>query len=107
LRCFDQTKDIKFYFGTDTNIHSKKFGDKVKKYVNFVTKPVKYINQSIDVSSLSNPNDRSIIKDFIKRSLLEKLSDVTVVSANNDLKQVNLTGQKIVQERKCNFDVEI
>ena len=91
--------DIDYYY----NLFVKdigRFGYDVK------TKPVKIMRLSIDVSSVP-PNSPNILKEFIRKPLLQKLTIETIEFLNNQLKQLNNQGVKSVEDLKCNFDVEI
>jgi uncharacterized LabA/DUF88 family protein len=52
-------------------------------------------------------NSPSIIEQFIKKNLLINLSLQTVEFLNFQLKELNKKGITIIEEHKCNFDVEI
>lgn len=60
----------------------------------------------IDVSSVS-PSSTDILKNFIRQSLLQKLKIETVEYLNRQLKELNDQGIFYIEDRKCNFDVEI
>ena len=70
------------------------------------TKPVKVMKFSIDVSSIL-PNSTTIIDQFIKRSLLRKFDNETIRFLNKKFKDMNKKGKYYIEDRKCNFDVEI
>lgn len=70
------------------------------------TKPVKIMKLSIDVSSISL-DSLNILKDFIRKPLLQQLKIEAVEFLNNQLKQLNDQGILFVEDLKCNFDVEI
>lgn len=70
------------------------------------TKPVKIMKLSIDASSI--PLDSTIIlKNFIRGSLLEKLKVETIEYLNRQLIDLNNQGIRYIEDKKCNFDVEI
>jgi uncharacterized LabA/DUF88 family protein len=71
-----------------------------------VTKPVKVMKFSIDISSISI-NSPEILKQFIREPLLQKLDIETIVFLNTRLKGLNKQGQYAIETMKCNFDVEI
>lgn len=73
---------------------------------NLITKPVKVMNLSIDVSSIPQ-NDPAILKDFIRAPLLRNLTVQTIEFLNNELSKLNQQGILSLEDRKCNFDVEI
>ena len=70
------------------------------------TKPVKTIEVSIDVSSISEKSP-DILNNFIKDQLLEQLKIETIEYLNAELKLLNKAGLSHIEIRKCNFDVEI
>ena len=100
--------EVRFYFGTTpdhdgsarfmTFVH--KTGYKVR------TKPVKTIQVSIDVSSISEKSP-DILNNFIKDQLLEQLKLETIEYLNAELRLLNKAGMFHIEIRKCNFDVEI
>lgn len=70
------------------------------------TKPVKIMKLPINASSI--PNDSTaILGNFVKRSLLRKLEVGTIEFLNERLKDLNRKGEYYIEDRKCNFDVEI
>ncbi|MCL4353213.1 NYN domain-containing protein [Patescibacteria group bacterium] len=71
-----------------------------------ITKPVKIMQLSIDVSSIPN-NSPVILSKFIHKSLLRHFDLATVEYLNNKLKDFNMQGVREIEHRKCNFDVEI
>jgi len=108
LNSFSSIKSVRFYNGTligdqkseEFNKEAGKLGYDVK------TKPVKIMKLSIDVSSIP-ANSPFILKNFIKRPLLQKLNIETIEYLNGKLKELNDQGVKYIEVRKCNFDVEI
>ena len=108
LDSFDTVKSVKFYNGTfDDDIKSKEFMDEIKKCgFDVKTKPVKKMKLSIDVSSI--PTDSTaIIKDFIRKPLMQKMDLETIEFLNSKLKKLNEQGIRFIEDLKCNFDVEI
>jgi len=108
LNSFLTIKTIRFYTGTlvgdekseDFNKEASRLGYDLK------TKPVKIMKLSIDVSSI--PADSTdVLKNFIKRPLLNNLKVETIEYLNAKLKELNDQGKKYIEVRKCNFDVEI
>jgi uncharacterized LabA/DUF88 family protein len=108
LDSFSTISRIKFYSGTlvgDTKseriiAEAKALGYEV------ITKPVKIMRLSIDVSSIP-PNSPEILKQFIRDSLLKKLNIETIEFLNNRLKELNQQSIMFIEDLKCNFDVEI
>lgn len=105
---FGTVREIKFYSGT--LVGDKKSEDFVKEArecgYKLVTKPVKIMRISIDVSSISSESPE-ILKQFIRAPLLQKLNIETIKHLNAKLKELNQQGIMWLEDRKCNFDVEI
>lgn len=108
LDSFTNIQKVKFYFGTLTgDINSEQTIRDAKKYgYEVTTKPVKIIPLSIDVSSISI-NSPDLLKDFIRKPLLQKLNLETIEIINKRLNELNNQGIKYLEDKKCNFDVEI
>jgi len=89
LQCFDTVNEIKVYYGTIAgNAASENRIDKLKKLgYTVVTKPVKLIRLSVDVSSLSSSSATNILRNFIASELLRQLK-VESVEYLNDLLRV-------------------
>ena len=108
LDSFDTTKAINFYNGyLDGDVQSKKEIKDVedRKYV-VRTKPVKILRFPIDVSSI--PKDSTALLDqFVRRALLRKYEVGTVEYLNERFRDMNKKGEFYIEDRKCNFDVEI
>ena len=105
---FNTINEIKFYNGTlKSDQHSIKFNSNIKllKY-KLITKPVKKMRISIDVTSISKSSP-DILKNFIRKPLLSNLKIETIEYLNNELKKLNSSGIKYLEDLKCNFDVEI
>lgn len=76
-----------------------------QKYV-VRTKPVKIMRFPIDASSI--PLDSTALLDqFIRRALLRKYEAGTIEYLNERFKDMNKKGEYYIEDRKCNFDVEI
>jgi uncharacterized LabA/DUF88 family protein len=105
---FDTIKEVKFYSGTLVgNKDSEDFINKVKKYrYKVTTKPVKIMKFPINIASIPI-NSPDIISQFIRPALLKKLDIETIESINKYLKQLNKQGIMYLEDKKCNFDVEI
>ena len=61
---------------------------------------------SIDVSGIPL-NSPTVLQNFIKKPLLRQLNIETVEYLNSRLQELNNKGIKLLEHRKCNFDVEI
>ena len=108
LSSFDTVREIKIYFGTLVGDRkSEDFIKEAREYgYQLVTKPVKIMKISIDVSSIS-PESPEILKQFIRPPLLQKLNIETIKLLNSKLKDLNQQGILWLEDCKCNFDVEI
>ncbi len=108
FRSFDNLQAISFYNGTlKGNAESEAFIEKAKRIgYNVRTKPVKIMRFSIDVSSISSSSP-DLLKQFIRNSLLRELDIKTIEYLNLKLQELNKTRGLCLEERKCNFDVEI
>jgi len=108
LDSFDNVESVNFYNGyLEGNEKSEKERIVIEnsKYA-YRTKPVKLMNFSIDVSSISN-NSIDLLDQFIKRSLLRKYEINTIEYLNERFRDMNKKGEFFIEDRKCNFDVEI
>lgn len=100
--------ESRFYFGTfNGDNRSQKFmklvhscGFKVR------TKPVKIMQLSIDVTSISSASP-DILVNFIEPALLKMLRVEAIENLNNELRSLNKQGISSLECPKCNFDVEI
>jgi uncharacterized LabA/DUF88 family protein len=99
---------IKIYFGTIVgNRKSEGFLALLRKLkYDVISKPVKFMRLSIDVSGI--PKDSTgVIKNFVEPCLMRKLTVEAVEHLNDQLREMNNKGIKHVEMMKCNFDVEI
>lgn len=108
LDSFDTVNFVKFYNGTLIgDERSEKFIKDIKKMNYDVhTKPVKIMLLSIDVSSIPMKSP-VLLENFIRQPLLDKFDIETVEYLNKKLKELNDKRIKFVEDKKCNFDVEI
>lgn len=108
LDSFDTIKTVRFYAGTLSG--NQKSEESIKEANNFGyvvnTKPVKLMRISIDTSSISK-NSPALIQDFIKKGLMSMLNIETIEFLNQRLSDFNKQGITYIEEKKCNFDVEI
>jgi uncharacterized LabA/DUF88 family protein len=105
---FGQIKKVNFYngylVGDQSSIH---FMRNVKRYKYVLrTKPVKIMRHSIDVSSVS-PQSTAIINQYIRGALVRKLEIGDIEIINRMLSRLNSKGVYFIEDRKCNFDVEL
>jgi len=108
LDSFSTINKVKFYNGTLVgDSESEQFMLDVGKFgFDIHTKPVKIMRLSIDVSSIPS-NSPDILKNFIRKPLLQKLKIEVIELLNNQLKQLNEQDILFIEDLKCNFDVEI
>lgn len=108
LDSFDTIEAVNFYGGYlagDERSEQEIKDVEQHKYV-VRTKPVKIMQFPIDASSI--PADSTALLDqFIKRSLLRKYEVNTIEYLNDRFRDMNKKGEYYIEDRKCNFDVEI
>lgn len=105
---FPNIKKVRFYYGElKGDLHSQTILSEARNHgYEVTTKPVKIIKQSIDVTSI-NMQSPDLLRQFISKPLLDKLSVQDIEYLNNRLKDLNTTRVYELFDRKCNFDVEI
>jgi uncharacterized LabA/DUF88 family protein len=108
LDSFNTIQSIKIYNGTLTgDDQSETFNHELKRLgYELKTKPVKIMRKSIDISSIP-ANSPVILEGFIRKPLLQKLKIETVEYLNSCLKELNKQNVFYIEDKKCNFDVEI
>ncbi len=109
LRSFNNVKSIKLYDGT--LVGNKASEEKSKKMESvfrddFITKSVKVMKHSIDYTSIK-PDSTNLLEQFIRRCLIRKYDVDTIEKLNIKFKDMNQKGEYYIEDRKCNFDVEI
>lgn len=108
LDSFDTIDTVNFYNGYlegDERSEKEKNEAEYNKYF-LRTKPVKIMNFSINVSSIS-PDGTTLLSQFIRRALLKKYQISTIEYLNEKFKEMNRGGEYFIEDMKCNFDVEI
>lgn len=108
LDSFDNIKSVSLYNGyisnnpdTQTEISEyQRMGYKVR------TKSVKIMRLNIDASSIQ-PISLDLLKQFIRPSLLAKYNPKIIELLNQCFSQMNKRGEYFIEDKKCNFDVEI
>jgi uncharacterized LabA/DUF88 family protein len=108
LDSFDTIEAINFYNGyLGGNKQSEREIKEIENHRYFVrTKPVKILRFPIDVSSI--PKDSTALLDqFVRRALLRKYEVGTIEYLNDRFRDMNKKGEYYIEDRKCNFDVEI
>ena len=105
---FDKIKTVYIYTGTlNSNEKSRKDVWELKKMNYRVeTKLVKIMPYSIDASSVPI-NSPALLQPFIKKPLLSVLNIKTIEYLNEFFSNLNKQGILQLEDRKCNFDVEI
>lgn len=108
LDSFDAVEFVSLYTGTlDGNEKSHQSIEEFQEMAYRIeTKPVKIMPYSIDVSSVAL-NSPALLQPFIKKSLLSVLTLETIEYLNGQLSKMNKQGILHLEDRKCNFDVEI
>jgi uncharacterized LabA/DUF88 family protein len=108
LDSFEAVRSVRIYTGTlDGDVKSEEFIAELRDCRYEVrTKPVKIMRLSIDVSSI-NPQSTALLNQFVRSSLLRKMEIADIEYLNRRLEQFNRNGDLWLEDRKCNFDVEI
>jgi uncharacterized LabA/DUF88 family protein len=108
LDSFDTIEAVNFYNGyLQGNERSEKDRRELEscKYI-LRTKPVKIMKFSINASRI--PSDSTALLDrFIRRALLRRYEMRTIEYLNERFMDMNKKGEYFIEDRKCNFDVEI
>lgn len=108
LDSFDTIEAVNFYNGYlpgSERSEKEKLEVENCKYI-LRTKPVKIMKFSIDASRI--PSDSTaLLNRFIRRALLRKYEVGTIEYLNERFKDMNKKGEYFIEDRKCNFDVEI
>lgn len=101
-------RSARIYFGTIVGDRgSEGFAARIRKEgFDLQTKPVKFIDMSINISSVS-PQSPDILKNFIDPNLIGLLKLEAIEYLNRQIGALNKEGRYSVQKMKCNFDVEI
>lgn len=109
LRSFDNVRTIKFFDGTlnGDEKSEKATKERLRIFKNgFVTKPVKIMRHYIDFTSIK-ANSPDLLEKFIRKCLLREYKLETIEYLNEKFKEMNRNGKFYIEDRKCNFDVEI
>ena len=108
LDSFNTVEAVNFYNGYLVgNERSEKEKTEAEDNKYFLrTKPVKIIKLSVDASSIL-PDSTILLSQFISRALLRKYDITTIEYLNERFKGMNKRGEYFIEDRKCNFDVEI
>lgn len=108
LDSYDNIKSIKIYSGT---LIGDKKSERIIKEINDLkydvrTKFVKIMKFSIDASSITSQSVH-LLNQFIKSTLIRKYDAATIEYLNFKFREWNILGEYFLEDRKCNFDVEI
>ncbi len=108
LDSFDSVVETRLYMGTLVGDHDSEVRIDEARNLGFVvvTKPVKRMRQSIDTTSI-NQSSPELLSKFIRKALLGSLDIQTVKYLNGQLTALNTRGIYFIEDKKCNFDVEI
>lgn len=109
LRSFDNVGEIKIYDGTLEGDENSEKSSAEKKSVfkdGFITKPVKIMKHSIDYTSIKS-TATDLLEHFIRKCLIRKYDVETIENLNMKFKDMNDKSIYYIEDRKCNFDVEI
>jgi uncharacterized LabA/DUF88 family protein len=108
LDSFNTIQAVNFYNGyleEDKRSEKEKIEAENCKYI-LRTKPVKIMKFSIDASSVSK-DSTFLLDQFIRRALLRKYEIETIEFLNQRFVDMNKKEEYFIEDRKCNFDVEI
>jgi len=102
-------QSIKIYDGTlEGDVQSEKISQQKKDVFKdgFKTKSVKVMRHSIDYTSIKS-TATDLLEQFVRKCLIRKYDIETVEYLNLKFKDMNDKGIYFIEDRKCNFDVEI
>ncbi len=105
---FDAIRSVKLYQGTliGDAVSENLIQDAKAAGYEVHTKPVKIMRLPINVSSVA-PNSPDVLNHFIRTPLLRQLKLEAITYINDQLRDLNRQGTLWLEDRKCNFDVEI
>ncbi len=108
LDSFDNINVVSIYYGTLQGDHTsqKLINDMNRFHYHVRTKPVKIIKIPIDATSIDTQSP-ALLKSFIRSALLQKYNIETIQYLNRKFAEMNRQGIYYIEDRKCNFDVEI
>ena len=108
FNAIDSIKKVRIYYGTLVgDARSQQLISELHSlHYEVTTKPVKKLRLSIDARTIPDI-DPSLIKDFLRRPLLQKLTLDDIKYLNGLLYSFNTQGIYFLEDKKCNFDVEI
>ena len=96
-------RSARFYFGTILgDPKSEGFVRRVRREgFALITKPVKFMNLSINVSSISSKSP-DILRNFVHETLIRSLKIEAIEYLNQQLSALNRQGTRSLQMMKCN-----
>ena len=108
LDSFSNIKDTTIYNGIlEGNEKSEQEAKNIEEWGYVLrTKPVKIMKFSIKASAIPAESP-AILTSFIKKSLLRKYTPETIEFLNKRFQDMNTLGEYFIEDRKCNFDVEM
>lgn len=108
LQSFDNAGVAKFYVGELIGDEDSKnfIKDVASQHYEVRTKPVKIMRIPIDASSIPKQST-SLLNNFIRTALIRLYDVATIEYLNRKFAEMNQRGLYTVEDRKCNFDVEI
>lgn len=108
LRSFDNVQNLKLYYGTlkGDRESEKDIQEWVCLGYAVRTKDVKIMRININASSVG-PQSPDLLKNFIRPPLLRQYNLETIEYLNRRFAEMNKRGIFYLEDRKCNFDVEI
>jgi len=108
FKSFEKINKKRFYYGcVKGDFTSELTLKKAEQFFDVSEKEVKIIKVKIDVTGLKDNHDTSLLKSFIRKSFLKKMSIEDVEYLNNILRKLNKEGVLYFEDKKCNFDVEM
>lgn len=108
LRSFDGIRSLKLYYGTLAgNAKSEQLlKEAADAGFEIITKPVKIMRHSIEATSVP-PTSPALLRPFMRPAFLHRLPEEIIKAMNAALGALNQKGVHFIEDRKCNFDVEI
>jgi uncharacterized LabA/DUF88 family protein len=108
FKSFTTVEKVRFYYGTIEGDADSEKRIQIAKDAGYEvhTKCVKKITMPFDVSSIP-PDSAVFLKKFIKRPLLRALTKENIEDINRMLLELNKSGTTFLEDKKCNFDVEM
>lgn len=108
LKSFDNLGTTKFYVGQLVGDKDSEYFIKTLISENYEvrTKPVKIMSIPINASSIPKQST-SILNNFIRTALIRLYDVATIEYLNTKFEEMNKRGIYTIEDRKCNFDVEM